>query len=170
MTLLRFQTTKRGAMSRRRTKTEVDLYALAQLSFVTTPVALMLVRTSLEAMVVASFPASADALDRRTRGTASTTFARQVAMYLAHVSLGLNFTRVGAIFNRDRTTASHACSVIEDARDDKLMDRTLEVLEAASRMTIKRSFDFENKPRVSARFKPDFPDPPDPLNLDVHRH
>jgi len=65
-----------------------------------------------------------------TRGTAQTAFARQAAMYLAHVSCGLSFTDIGRIFHRDRTTVAHACGLIEDRRDDARVDRTLDLLEA----------------------------------------
>lgn len=63
------------------------------------------------------------------RGCPSVAFARQVAMYLAHVACGLTLTQVGYIFGRDRTTVAHACGVIEDRRDDPVFDRSLELLE-----------------------------------------
>ena len=56
-------------------------------------------------------------------------FARQVAMYLAHVAGGLSLTEVGRAFGRDRTTVAHACAVVEDARDDVLFDRSLAYVE-----------------------------------------
>jgi hypothetical protein len=40
-------------------------------------------------------------------------FARQVAMYLAHVSFGLTLTQTGALFARDRTTVAYGCGVVE---------------------------------------------------------
>jgi chromosomal replication initiation ATPase DnaA len=69
-------------------------------------------------------------LDHPTRGRSRAAFARQVAMYLAHVAFGLTLTTVGRAFRRDRTTVSHACALVEDARDDPEIDRTLELLEA----------------------------------------
>jgi hypothetical protein len=57
--------------------------------------------------------------------------ARQMAMYLAHVAFRLSFTQVGQLFGRDRTTVAHACGVIEDLRDDHILDRALTVLAAA---------------------------------------
>jgi chromosomal replication initiation ATPase DnaA len=65
-----------------------------------------------------------------TRGPAETAFARQVAMYLAHVACGLSFSEIGRVFERDRTTVAHACSVIEDKRDDARIDHMLDLLEA----------------------------------------
>jgi hypothetical protein len=40
---------------------------------------------------------------------------------------------VGQAFGRDRTTAGHACAVVEGLRDDKLFDARLEDLEACLR-------------------------------------
>ena len=68
-----------------------------------------------------------------TRGRSRVAFARQVAMYLAHVTFGLTLTTVGRAFGRDRTTVAHACALVEDARDDPEFDHTLELLEAIAR-------------------------------------
>ena len=68
-----------------------------------------------------------------TRGRPAAAFARQVAMYLAHVAFGLSLTEVGHVFARDRTTVAHACSLIEDLRDDLTFDRSLELLEGVLR-------------------------------------
>lgn len=70
-------------------------------------------------------------LRRATRGRAHVARARQVGMYLAHVACGKSLTDVGRLFARDRTTVSHACSVIEDGRDDPTFDHVLELLERA---------------------------------------
>jgi chromosomal replication initiation ATPase DnaA len=72
-------------------------------------------------------------LERPTRGRSRVAFARQVAMYLAHVTFGLTLTTVGRAFGRDRTTVSHACALVEDARDNPEFDRTLELLEAIAK-------------------------------------
>ena len=72
-------------------------------------------------------------LGRPTRGRSRVAFARQVAMYLAHVTFGLTLTTVGRAFGRDRTTVAHACRLVEDARDDPEFDRTLELLEAIAK-------------------------------------
>lgn len=76
--------------------------------------------------------ASAD-LWSGTRGRPRAAFARQVAMYLAHVACGLTLTQVGQVFARDRTTVAHACSLVEDLRDDPMLDRSLELLEGVVR-------------------------------------
>jgi len=62
-------------------------------------------------------------------GKRSVTFVRQVAMYLTHVSFGMNLNRVAMAFGRDRSTAAHACHKIEDCRDDPSLDEILDQLE-----------------------------------------
>ena len=47
-----------------------------------------------------------------------TAGARQLAMYLCHVLLGMTLTQVGQFFGRDRTTVAYACALVEDMRDD----------------------------------------------------
>ena len=75
----------------------------------------------------------------RTRGAPRAAFARQVAVYLAHVGFGLSFAAVGRMFHRDRTTVAHACRVIEDRRDDRDLDRRLTALERACRRSRERA-------------------------------
>ena len=69
------------------------------------------------------------ALFAPTRGAPRTAFARQVAMYLAHIGFELGFETISRVFGRDRTTVSHACHVVEDGRDDIWLDCRLEALE-----------------------------------------
>jgi hypothetical protein len=64
-----------------------------------------------------------------TRGAPRTAFARQVAMYLAHIGFQLSLGTISRVFDRDRTTVSHACHVVEDGRDDIWLDCRLEALE-----------------------------------------
>lgn len=87
------------------------------------------VRRAIEPAVAAVFEVEVSDLHGETRGSRRAAFARQVAMYLAHVALGLSLTEVGAIFSRDRTTVAHACAMIEDERDDPVFDARLEQLE-----------------------------------------
>jgi chromosomal replication initiation ATPase DnaA len=78
-------------------------------------------------LVVASRPR------RRSRTGPSprrNAFAKQVAMYLAHVACGLSMEEVGHLFGRHRTTVAHGCHVVEDGRDDPILDRSLAVLES----------------------------------------
>jgi hypothetical protein len=69
------------------------------------------------------------ALFAPTRGPPRAAFARQVAMYLAHTGFELSLETISRIFDRDRSTVSHACHVVEDGRDDIWLDCRLEALE-----------------------------------------
>ena len=92
-------------------------------------------------LVAAEFRVAESELIKPTRATADVAFARQVAMYLAHVVYSLSYVDVAAAFHRERSTVAHACAVVEDARDDpafeermvKLEDR-LERLDAIRKM------------------------------------
>lgn len=86
-------------------------------------------RYLIENTVAQVFGVHARELRRITRGRAHVAQARQVAMYLTHVVLGLSLSKTGQLFGRDRTTVAHACMVIEDLRDDTVFDRVLELLE-----------------------------------------
>jgi hypothetical protein len=83
----------------------------------------------MEEAVAAAFAVPADELRASSRRTAGVAFARQSAMYLAHVAMGLSLNAVGRIFHRHRTTAAHACQLVERRRDDPDVDRLLDMLE-----------------------------------------
>ncbi|MBI2716080.1 MAG: hypothetical protein HYX37_16730 [Rhizobiales bacterium] len=83
----------------------------------------------MEEAVAAAFAVPADELRASSRRTAGVAFARQSAMYLAHVAMGLSLCAVGRIFHRHRTTAAHACLLVEQRRDDPAIDRLLDMLE-----------------------------------------
>lgn len=68
-------------------------------------------------------------LRRAGRTNLDVARVRQVAMYVAHVTLGLSMTEVGIGFARDRTTVLHACHLIEDLRDDLEFDRVVAMTE-----------------------------------------
>ena len=65
----------------------------------------------------------------RDRGEAPIALARQIAMYLMHVSYGRHYAEVGKFFRRDRTTVSHACALVEELREDPEFDSDLDRLE-----------------------------------------
>jgi chromosomal replication initiation ATPase DnaA len=96
-----------------------------------TPGRMASLRPAIDSAVAAVFEVDLRHLEGTTRGSTHTAFARQVAMYLAHVVCGLSLTQVGRLFARDRTTAAHACRRVEDRRDDPEFDRRLEHLERA---------------------------------------
>ena len=84
----------------------------------------------LEQMVARVFGIELASMRRPTRGRAKEAIARQVAMYLAHMICGLSLTEAGELFGRDRTTAAHACQVVERRREDHPdFDRALQLLE-----------------------------------------
>lgn len=74
-----------------------------------------------------------DEVISETRGSSSAAFARQVAMYVAHVAFELSLARVADAFGRDRSTVAHACHVIEDRREDDAFDDWIAALEASLR-------------------------------------
>ncbi len=88
----------------------------------------------LEETVARVFDVELDLIHLPTRGRAKVAMARQVAMYLAHVSCGLNLTEAGELFGRDRTTAAHACHVVEARREDPDFDRALQLLENVTKV------------------------------------
>jgi len=66
-----------------------------------------------------------------SRKEAPVARARQIAMYLTNVVLGVPFSILGPAFGRDRTTASYAARIVEDSRDNPEFDQFLTELEAA---------------------------------------
>ncbi|HEX7791829.1 MAG TPA: helix-turn-helix domain-containing protein [Afipia sp.] len=83
--------------------------------------------------VALDFGLEAGYLEAALRGSQRVAFARQIAMYLAHVGFALNFDAVGRAFGRDRTTVAHACRVVEDGRDDIWFDCRMATLELICR-------------------------------------
>ena len=69
----------------------------------------------------------------RGRSGQAATRARQIALYLAHVTLAWPLARVAQAFGRDRTTAGNAVRTIEDLRDDPAIDAHLNDLETCIR-------------------------------------
>lgn len=66
---------------------------------------------------------------------------RQIGMYVANVTLGINMTMVGRGFGRDKSTVVYACHLIEDLRDDEDFDliicRVERIVRAAFRVGIR---------------------------------
>ncbi len=65
----------------------------------------------------------------KKRGMFAISHARQLVMYLLHTSLRFSYQDVAGWMNKDRTTISHACNVIEDMRDNPALDSKLERIE-----------------------------------------
>lgn len=73
-------------------------------------------------LVAARFAAEAvqvpfEALIHEGRRDRRCSSARALAMYLAHVGLGLSMSRVARDFGRHRSTVAHACRMIEERRE-----------------------------------------------------
>lgn len=63
------------------------------------------------------------------RGTHHVSLARQLAMYLMHVSARRTMVEIGEFLGRDRSTVSHACGRVEDLRDCEDFDNAVSDLE-----------------------------------------
>ncbi len=90
-------------------------------------------RSVIEDIVAHVFCVEPGLLRQPTRGRANVALARQVAMYVAHVAYGMSLTDVGDVFDRDRTTVSHACAVVEQRREDEAFDRAVVLIENITR-------------------------------------
>ncbi|HEY2757312.1 MAG TPA: helix-turn-helix domain-containing protein [Pseudolabrys sp.] len=84
----------------------------------------------MEEVVAATFAVPVAELRLPSRRSADVAFARQTVMYLAHAVFKLNHHQVGNLFRRDRTTARHACRLVEQRRDNAAFDRVLQSLES----------------------------------------
>ena len=80
-------------------------------------------------LTAALFNVCSKELRKSGRTAAGVGRVRQIAMYVAHVSLGLTMNEIGRGFGRDRTTVLHACHLIEDMRDDIDFDRIVQTAE-----------------------------------------
>ncbi len=87
------------------------------------------------AAVAIEFGVDSPNLFTKNKGPSHLSFARQVSMYLVHVVYQVNLSRVARAFYRDRSTASHACHVIEDCREDPYFDAKVSNLEVFLKST-----------------------------------
>lgn len=71
-----------------------------------------------------------------TRGAVEIAQARQAAMYIAHVALGIPLIAIGRHFHRDHSTVAHACRQVEDRRDDAVFDTIIAELALAARIAL----------------------------------
>lgn len=71
------------------------------------------------------------------RQRASVCSARQIAMYLCNVVGQLSLREIAVEFDREPSTVSHACHVIEDRRDNSVFDRQMTFLEEAMRERVR---------------------------------
>jgi chromosomal replication initiation ATPase DnaA len=95
----------------------------------------------MEMVVAAAFAVPLDELRAPTRRGPAVAFARQSAIYLAHIVLGLSYRAVGALFGRDHSTAAHACRLVEECRDHQPTDALLYALEGVCAELARGFFD-----------------------------
>lgn len=94
-----------------------------------------------EAMIdiaAALFDVPSRELRQTKRSVTGVTRVRQVAMYVAHVALGLSMGEVARGFGRDRTTILYACHLVEDLRDDAEFDRIVATVERIAVAALRR--------------------------------
>lgn len=88
-------------------------------------------------IAAALFNVSGRDLRHPGRSSHSVARVRQIAMYVAHVVLGLSMNEVGRGFGRDRTTVLHACHLVEDMREDMEFDRIVAMTERVARAALR---------------------------------
>ena len=89
-------------------------------------------------LVAQAFGVAIDEIRAASRCNSHAAFARQIAMYLAHVVFSLSIGDVAKAFARDRSTVCHAIQRVEALRDDPDLDRTLGWLETLLRAIAER--------------------------------
>ncbi|MEM8935361.1 MAG: helix-turn-helix domain-containing protein [Pseudomonadota bacterium] len=89
-------------------------------------------------IVCEAYGISHAALNAPGRGDVRLSLARQTAMYLAHVIGQLTLNEVADIFDRERSTVSHACINIEDRRDGPIFDLEMDYMERRLRDRIEK--------------------------------
>jgi len=73
------------------------------------------------------------------RVSSSAARARQIAIYLTHITFHWPLARVAFAFGRDRTTCAHACHRVEDLRENPDFDARLGALEDCLRQAPRKS-------------------------------
>lgn len=75
-----------------------------------------------------------------TRRPRAVTRARALAIYLAHVGLGVPLATVARSFGRHRASAARACRMVEEQREVAGVDRHVEALERLARQRLEGAF------------------------------
>ncbi|QCK86571.1 chromosomal replication initiator DnaA [Phreatobacter aquaticus] len=81
------------------------------------------------ALVAWAESVAVDALFQPSRGDQPVADARHLAIYLAHVMIGIDMTRLGRTFGRDRASVRHALRRIEQRRDEPLFNARVSAME-----------------------------------------
>lgn len=99
------------------------------------------VATAALEVLSSAFNVSVSKMMMATRQKASISMARQIAMYLCHVVGQLSLREIAVQFDREPSTISHACHVVEDRRDNPVFDRQIALLEEAMRDRVRDLID-----------------------------
>jgi chromosomal replication initiation ATPase DnaA len=89
-------------------------------------------------LVAQAYGIALDEIRAASRRNSEAAFARQIAMYLAHIVFSLSIGDVARAFARDRSTVCHAIQRVEALRDDPDLDCTLGWLETLLRAIAER--------------------------------
>ncbi|HLJ53299.1 MAG TPA: helix-turn-helix domain-containing protein [Rhizomicrobium sp.] len=89
-------------------------------------------------LVAQAYGIALDEIRATSRRNSEAAFARQIAMYLAHVVFSLSIGDVAKAFARDRSTVCHAIQRVEALREDPDLDSTLGWLETLLRAIAER--------------------------------
>jgi len=89
-------------------------------------------------LVAMAFDVSPGDIAAHKRTSVAAARARQVAIYLTHVTFHWPLARVAFAFGRDRTTCAHACHKVEDLRENAVFDSRLVELEDCLRQAPRR--------------------------------
>jgi hypothetical protein len=104
------------------------------------PIFLMQIAQEAMAITCEACSVSIYELKAKRRSRATIAFARQIAMYLAHVVGQMTLADISAAFERDRTTVAYACGLVEDRRESPLFDRQVEFLSYEFRLRLEVLF------------------------------
>jgi len=96
------------------------------------------------AYVASAYRTRPEFLLAASRGSKHLSDARHVTNYLAHIVYGMNFTDIGHMAARDRTSIAHGCNRVEDLRDLVEHDRALYFAELALREFFNASWEVAN--------------------------
>lgn len=96
-----------------------------------------LLATFINQMVASAFELPSERLFSYDRGNAKATRARQISIYLLHTGLSFSHAKISRIYNKDRTTISYACRLIEDLRDNPAFDDRILELEKTINTVLK---------------------------------
>jgi Bacterial dnaA protein helix-turn-helix len=86
-----------------------------------------------EATVALAFAQTFNTVRAPTRSIAEHAFVRQLAVYMTNTTFAQNFTAIGRTFGRERSTISHACTLVESARQTPHINTALVALDHALR-------------------------------------